>query len=157
VIAVAATDLPAGTSTDVAIRWPRELLEKDVQFVGLMLFRNEVKPDTGKALSDLRAGGCRVSMITGDNVNTAIYIGWASGMIKKDWQKQDPLIVVGEATGNIVVWKNTDDNSTLSYTVLDTIIQRSRKGFRPVEIAINGKAFHILLSDGWLHKNLLGT
>jgi cation-transporting ATPase 13A3/4/5 len=154
-IATAYCELPAGTSQDVAMHWPREFLEKNACFIGFMMFRNEVKPDTAQALSELRRGGCRVSMITGDNINTAIYIAWASGMIKKDWQKQDPLVIIGDVKEKEVEWINTDDNSLLSPQILDTLIQRSRKGFRPVEIAITGKAFHKLTQEGWLQRNIL--
>jgi magnesium-transporting ATPase (P-type) len=59
----------------------RQELERDCMFVGFMLFRNELKSDTGDALAQLKGGGCRVVMITGDNANTACYIARESGMI----------------------------------------------------------------------------
>jgi magnesium-transporting ATPase (P-type) len=43
----------------------RQELERDCIFAGFMLFRNELKRDTGDALTQLKGGGCRVVMITG--------------------------------------------------------------------------------------------
>ena len=35
---------------------PREELEKDLEFVALILFRNELKPDSQNAIETLKAG-----------------------------------------------------------------------------------------------------
>jgi cation-transporting ATPase 13A3/4/5 len=137
------------------LRWPREFLEKDACFVGFMLFRNEIKKDTPKALSLLREGGCNLAMLTGDNVDTALYIGWTSGMIRKGGPRQAPVVVVGDIIDKELRWRNLDDDTDIGESVLSVLIQRSRKGFRPIEIAITGKAFKLLSMNGWLQNNLL--
>ena len=156
VLALAYSQLPHGTSTELALRKSRDDLERNAIFAGFILFRNEVKADTPAALTEIRKAGCRSIMVTGDNVNTAIYIAWMSGMIYKDWQNLDPMIITGTLSPeNEVVWKSIEDDQEMTTVMIETLIQRSRRGFRPVEIAIDGKVFRKLAKDGWLHKYLL--
>jgi magnesium-transporting ATPase (P-type) len=60
-----------GVGEGQVLEMERGELERDCMFIGFMLFRNELKSDTADALSQLKGGGCRVVMITGDNANTA--------------------------------------------------------------------------------------
>ncbi|KAJ3358499.1 hypothetical protein HDU91_005206 [Kappamyces sp. JEL0680] len=84
------------TSPDRLEATSRDELEKGLELVGLMLFRNELKPDTTRALQELREGGCRTVMITGDNASTAVFIAKSSGMIAKDAMGNDPLVLMAE-------------------------------------------------------------
>ncbi|KAJ3068122.1 hypothetical protein HK102_007250, partial [Quaeritorhiza haematococci] len=70
--------------SDVLNSWTRSDLEHSASFIGFILFRNELKESTPTALAELKRGGCRVVMITGDNAQTGIYVAKASGMISKD-------------------------------------------------------------------------
>ena len=51
---------------------PREELESDLELVGLLLFRNDLKEDSAKAIFDLKQGATRVVMITGDSVEAGL-------------------------------------------------------------------------------------
>ncbi|KAJ3042002.1 hypothetical protein HDV00_008293 [Rhizophlyctis rosea] len=158
VLALARRDLPEGVSAQDAARWERKELESGAKLVGLIMFRNELKEDTARALDELRDGGCRVVMITGDNANTGVHIGKASGMLRKDWQGRDPIVILGDvATEKGVIWRNVDDNSVVSHSVLENLLDLSHRGDRPVELAVTGKAFNILLADGWMRRHLLDT
>lgn len=59
----------------------RDTLESGLTFLGLILFRNEMKPDSPAALAELKAGAVRCVMCTGDNALTAVSIGRKCGMI----------------------------------------------------------------------------
>ena len=52
-----------------------------LQFVGLLLFKNKLKPDSAAAVAALRFGAVRPVMITGDTHNTGYYIAEECGMI----------------------------------------------------------------------------
>ena len=157
VLALAKRDLPEGITAEDAGRWSRDELEGGAKFIGLMMFRNELKEDTARALDELREGGCRVVMITGDNAQTGVHIAKASGMIRRDWQGRDPIVVLGDvATEKGVIWRNVDDNSVVSHNVLENLLDLSRRGDRVVELAVTGKAFNVLLADGWMRRYLLG-
>jgi magnesium-transporting ATPase (P-type) len=71
VLALAHKTFENVSEEQTVLEMERGELERDCMFIGFMLFRNELKSDTGDALSQLKGGGCRVVMITGDNANTA--------------------------------------------------------------------------------------
>ena len=56
--------------------------ERDLQLMGLLLFRNELKPDTAGAIGELKHGGVRPVMITGDNAHCAHYIARQCGLAR---------------------------------------------------------------------------
>ncbi|KFM62152.1 putative cation-transporting ATPase 13A4, partial [Stegodyphus mimosarum] len=65
----------------MALEFPREELEKDLQFLGLIILENSLKPETIPSLNVLRDANIRSIMITGDNLLTAITVGRKCGMI----------------------------------------------------------------------------
>lgn len=62
----------------------REDLETELDFTGLLLFRNEVKSDSRTAISELQAAGVRVGMMTGDSVFTGATVARNVGIIPSD-------------------------------------------------------------------------
>ncbi|KAJ3227168.1 hypothetical protein HK099_003131 [Clydaea vesicula] len=136
----------------------RSTLESGATFIGFMLFRNELKMDTKSSLEELKNGGCRIVMITGDNANTAIYIGRQSGFIQGVDNREEPLVILGDVQEKgIVKWKNTFDDSTVPLDMLQEYRNISHNGGRPVELAVTGKAFNALLNDGLMRNLLLDT
>jgi cation-transporting ATPase 13A3/4/5 len=61
----------------------RDALEssKSQQFLALLIFRNEPKPESRDVLLHLRSGGVRPVMITGDNARCGQYVARSCGMI----------------------------------------------------------------------------
>ncbi|KAJ3112290.1 hypothetical protein HDU96_004734 [Phlyctochytrium bullatum] len=157
VLAFARRDLPESVTVEKVMsgQLSREELEKGAQLVGLVLFRNELKHDTPDALDELRDGGCRLVMITGDNANTAVFIGKASGMIRHQ-VTGEPEVVLGDwdKEKRAVVWKNLDENKDVSWQDLEAMLVRSKSGGRPVELAVTGKAFNSLKADNRLRGML---
>ncbi|KAJ1568913.1 hypothetical protein HK096_004877, partial [Nowakowskiella sp. JEL0078] len=160
VIALAVRDLPSGTTIEQATSMTREALEQigTPRLVSLMLFRNELKEDTAAALQDLREGGCRVVMITGDNVGTAVHVAQRCGMIEKNGLNE-PLVYIGNASEKgVVSWKNVEDGTICTYGDLHEHLEDMRKGRgRQIELAVTGKAFNLLLTDGIMRNILLDT
>ncbi|XP_069583241.1 probable cation-transporting ATPase 13A4 isoform X1 [Ranitomeya imitator] len=68
-------DLPKSFNTD------REVVERDLTFLGLLIFENQLKPETSSALQELIEANIRTVMVTGDNLQTAVTVGKKSGMI----------------------------------------------------------------------------
>eukprot|EP00300_Choanocystis_sp_HF-7_P043350 c992_g1_i1.p1 GENE.c992_g1_i1~~c992_g1_i1.p1 ORF type:complete len:848 (+),score=182.19 c992_g1_i1:382-2925(+) len=70
----------------------RDAIEQDMALIGVITFRNELKPDTIRALEELKQGNVRTVMITGDHPLTAMYIAKQSGLIDSDrpvfWAKE---------------------------------------------------------------------
>lgn len=61
----------------------RENIEEVEQFqlIGLIMFRNEPKPEAKGAIIELKEGDCRPVMITGDNAQCGKYISHECGLI----------------------------------------------------------------------------
>ncbi|KAJ3115397.1 hypothetical protein HDU96_000702 [Phlyctochytrium bullatum] len=158
VLAFARRELPASVTLDEAVRMKREELEAGAVLAGLVLFRNELKPDTADALDELRDGGCRVVMITGDNADTAVFIAKSSGMIRRS-EYGEPIVLMADLNADKtgVTWKNTETGADVSWQTLESMLLSSRNGGKPVELAMTGKAFNILLKDGRIRNLLLDT
>ncbi|KAM5163817.1 putative cation-transporting ATPase 13A4 [Mantella aurantiaca] len=59
----------------------REVVETDLEFLGLLILENRLKPETNSVLKELGAANIRTVMVTGDNLQTAVTVGKTSGMI----------------------------------------------------------------------------
>ena len=49
----------------------RDAVEQDLAFLGLIVFRNELKPDSRDAILALKKGYVRPVMVTGDNAQAS--------------------------------------------------------------------------------------
>ncbi|KAM4771312.1 putative cation-transporting ATPase 13A4 [Rhinophrynus dorsalis] len=72
----------------------REDIESDLDFIGLLILENRLKPETRPILEELNAANIRTVMITGDNIQTATTVAKNCGMIP-----EDSKIIVVEAHG----------------------------------------------------------
>jgi len=77
-----------GNTTDVH-KLPRDHLEQDLTFLGLLLFKNELKQDSKQAIEELKKGGILPVMITGDNVWTGTKIAEQCGIIDVTGSKSE--------------------------------------------------------------------
>ena len=59
----------------------REQAESGLQFLGLVIFENKLKPGTSPAIQTLRAAHFACRMITGDNPLTAVSVARECGLI----------------------------------------------------------------------------
>uniref|UniRef100_A0A8C1UW36 Polyamine-transporting ATPase 13A3 n=1 Tax=Cyprinus carpio TaxID=7962 RepID=A0A8C1UW36_CYPCA len=67
----------------------RDQIEKNMDFLGLIIMQNKLKTETPGVLEDLRRANIRTVMVTGDNMLTAISVARDCGMI----QPQDRVII----------------------------------------------------------------
>ncbi len=80
VLALAAKPLPnVRDIREIGSR--RADLEHSLDFLGLLLFKNEVKPDSAAAVEVLKEGGIKPLIITGDNVCTGLKIAETVGIV----------------------------------------------------------------------------
>ncbi|KAF8820210.1 haloacid dehalogenase family hydrolase domain-containing protein [Cardiosporidium cionae] len=127
---------PLDNQMDI-LRIHRDTVEKDLTFVGLILFKNDLKMDTAEVLDEMREGNIRNVMITGDNVYTACSIAKESRL---SCGKQ---IIYGdvEVTRGPVVWRYFPDKTVVSPIGL---LQRAAD-ISDVDLAITGPALNTLL------------
>lgn len=81
VIALAHRQLEAKLSWHKVQNLNRDLLENNMEFLGLIIMQNKLKEQTAGVLEDLRRANIRTVMVTGDNMLTAISVARDCGMI----------------------------------------------------------------------------
>lgn len=131
----------------------RDYIERDMHFLGLIVFQNELKPDSAQAIATLQEGDIRVVMITGDNAMTGCYIARASGMIQpKTRVLLGEILSVNNTGGKALVWKDIDSLQVVSSKDVHAMVS-SLTLERP-ELAVTGAAFNYLGKMGDLAKLL---
>ncbi|XP_062374478.1 polyamine-transporting ATPase 13A3-like isoform X1 [Sardina pilchardus] len=87
----------------------RDHIENNMEFLGLIIMQNKLKPETAEVLEDLRRANIRTVMVTGDNLLTAISVARDCGMIGP----QERVIVAdaqppGGGRPAVILWHYTD-------------------------------------------------
>jgi cation-transporting ATPase 13A2 len=62
----------------------RHEIERDLEFLGLLVMENKLKPETTPVIENLQNCKIRTIMATGDNVLTAISVARQCCIIEKD-------------------------------------------------------------------------
>uniref|UniRef100_A0A671RAG9 Probable cation-transporting ATPase 13A3 n=1 Tax=Sinocyclocheilus anshuiensis TaxID=1608454 RepID=A0A671RAG9_9TELE len=117
----------------------RDQIEKNMDFLGLIIMQNKLKTETPGVLEDLRRANIRTVMVTGDNMLTAISVARDCGMI----QPQDRVIIAdalppkdGQAAK--ITWHYADKPSKLSNK--PTKLEVSEQ----YHFAMSGKSFAVI-------------
>ena len=71
-------------------RIDREKLENDLDFLGLIIMENRLKPETCEVIKSLKAANVRTIMCTGDNILTALSVARDCDMINEE----DRVIII---------------------------------------------------------------
>jgi cation-transporting ATPase 13A3/4/5 len=130
--------------------WTREQMEENVDCLGLILFKNQLKEDTAENIAELKQGDTRTIMITGDTALTGVYIARQCGMCLSNSK-----VLLGDyhsETGR-VIWSDVDEPEIFSDVNVDDYLLN--KDHTPVELAVTGKAFHWLVDQNLIRKYLL--
>ncbi|ORX48327.1 hypothetical protein DM01DRAFT_1292119, partial [Hesseltinella vesiculosa] len=141
-------------------QWDRETMEQQVSLMGLLLFKNQLKPDTAENIAKLKQGATRTVMITGDTALTGVFIGRQCGMTKPHAKillgdlVTDPNEKSGIA-GPRVKWTDVDEPETFADVDVDQYLRN--KDHTPVELAVTGKAFDWLVDHDMMRQYLLDT
>jgi cation-transporting ATPase 13A3/4/5 len=158
VLGIAFKELP-NTMTEeelVTLLGDRYAIETKLSLLGLIMFRNELKPESREAIMKLKSGDVRTVMITGDNAMTACYIARECGMIGV----ASPVILGDilpdkERPGkNILLWKDIDTDEEFSAREMRDMVAL-RRPENSFELAVTGKAFEYLVKMGDIELLLL--
>ena len=71
-------------SIDEISRMERQEAERDLKFLGLLIFINKLKPETTQAIKELRDANIKTIMATGDHGLTAISVAKECKIINAD-------------------------------------------------------------------------
>ncbi|KAJ2877749.1 hypothetical protein H4R27_006089, partial [Coemansia aciculifera] len=126
-------------------------LEADCDLLGLLVFRNNLKPDTADAIAELKRGSTRTVMITGDNALTGVFIARECGMVP-----QRNRVLLGECRSPMEEVKWVDVDTMLPVDDIEPYINNvGFDGFTTTELAVSGTAFERLCATGAIDSLLL--
>ncbi|XP_011703972.1 PREDICTED: probable cation-transporting ATPase 13A3 isoform X3 [Wasmannia auropunctata] len=75
---------------------PRETIERNLDFLGLIILENRLKQPTASVITELREANIRVMMITGDNIQTAVSVARECGILSIEEHIVDVTVVSNE-------------------------------------------------------------
>uniref|UniRef100_A0A3Q3X418 Cation-transporting P-type ATPase N-terminal domain-containing protein n=1 Tax=Mola mola TaxID=94237 RepID=A0A3Q3X418_MOLML len=150
---------PLDKNTDL-MTIEREEVEKDMLFLGLLMMKNLVKPETAKVINVLKRAQLRCIMITGDNILTAVNVAKSCGMV----ESHEKVIFVNAAPQTAqsmptLKFSLEDNEATGAQSSMEVITQGLDQGHCSFHLAISGKSFATLCDHfpEYLPKVLLRT
>ncbi|KAI5068182.1 hypothetical protein GOP47_0017102 [Adiantum capillus-veneris] len=157
VLSLGYKSLGDGLALEEILEMPRDVLEMELQFVSLILFRNEPKADSQVAIKSVKEGEVRPVMVTGDNAQCGYYIAKQCGMVAPCAQ-----IFLGEADADSsIFWvpMSAQMDDIMESVQTAALFDRHQKGLESgvVELAVTGKVFNILRRSGWMEKLLFSV
>jgi len=123
----------------------RESVETNMNFVGFITFKNELKFDSADALRLLREGAVRTLIVSGDHILTSIHIARQCGMI----QPSNTLIwAKAVRDGGGIEWLSEQNDESVDLPNFD------HPETHTTELAVTGDVFRTLVADGSIHRLL---
>ncbi|KAJ3183794.1 hypothetical protein HDU87_005910 [Geranomyces variabilis] len=105
-----------GLSSVKVMRMKRDAVEKDLQFLGFIVFENKLKPGTAPVVNALRRARVREVMCTGDNVLTAISVSRECGLVDPLQRTFVPHFLPGVPSSSEdaqLVWEDVDGSGAV--------------------------------------------
>ncbi|KAI0167063.1 hypothetical protein GGR52DRAFT_556774 [Hypoxylon sp. FL1284] len=131
----------------------REEVERDLDFLGFIIFENKLKPTTAAVLKELTQSNIGSIMVTGDNILTAISVARNCGLVEKGAHCFVPHFAEGNARdpNARLQWESIDDTAfQLDYRTLlplpvpverDASLPHDITNLRNYSLAISGEVF----------------
>ncbi|CAG8453049.1 1903_t:CDS:10 [Gigaspora rosea] len=137
----------------------REQIEQDLEFIGIIIFENKLKPGTASVVETLKRAKIRQIMCTGDNVLTAISVSRECGLINKASKVYVPRFAQGSSLSSraSILWESLDNpKDSLDSTTLKQIISVSQDypseypfiGPYEYDLAVTGDVFRWIMDYG---------
>ncbi|XP_063173682.1 polyamine-transporting ATPase 13A2 [Candoia aspera] len=121
----------------------RDHMEKDMIFLGLLVLKNVLKPETAPVIHVLRSAGIRTIMVTGDNMLTAVNVARSCQML----EAQERVVFVNAASpscGKLAALTFIPSDAPAEH-VEDAHQQGSSfQEQQACSFALNGKSFAVL-------------
>ncbi|XP_048833620.1 polyamine-transporting ATPase 13A3 isoform X1 [Brienomyrus brachyistius] len=105
----------------------RDHIEKNMDFLGLIIMQNKLKTETPAVLADLQRASIRTVMVTGDNMLTAISVARDCGMIPP----QDRVIIAD------AIPPKDGQAAKINWHYADSPVQNSSKGVQVEEVELS--------------------
>ncbi|GAA6107235.1 cation-transporting ATPase 13A2 isoform X1 [Tachysurus ichikawai] len=122
-------------------------VEKDLQFLGLLVMKNKVKPESAGVINILRQALIRPVMVTGDNILTALNVARTCGMMSS--HEQVVFVHASPPTANSMALLRFHQGDGAPAVVstqenMNILEQGLYQNSIKYQLAINGKSFAAL-------------
>ncbi|XP_074500677.1 polyamine-transporting ATPase 13A2 isoform X1 [Sebastes fasciatus] len=111
-------------------------VEKDMQFLGLLMMKNLVKPESAPVIDILRLANLRTVMVTGDNILTAVNVAKCCGMVGLD----EKVIIVNATP------QTAQSMPTLKFTLEDGGLPTAQCAVITLGLYQSGFDYHLAIS-----------
>uniref|UniRef100_A0A670J3P7 Uncharacterized protein n=1 Tax=Podarcis muralis TaxID=64176 RepID=A0A670J3P7_PODMU len=131
----------------------RDVIECNMDFLGLVVLQNKLKPETVPILAELQRARIRLVMVTGDNLLTAISVGRECGMIPAKGK-----VILTEALPPrdgqpaTIHWQYADELPALEISDKEIKLMLDKEDQPPAappdtsyHFAVGGKSFSVIL------------
>uniref|UniRef100_A0A3P8PBS3 Polyamine-transporting ATPase 13A3 n=1 Tax=Astatotilapia calliptera TaxID=8154 RepID=A0A3P8PBS3_ASTCA len=142
VIALAHRQLESKLSWHKVQSLSRDVIETNMEFLGLIIMQNKIKPETAGVLCELQRANIRTLMVTGDNMLTAISVARDCGMVRPCEK-----VIIADAgppkdfQPASITWHYTENQAQASSSLdVDCLLFLSLYHF-----AVSGKAFAVII------------
>lgn len=116
----------------------RDEVEKELQFVGVLDFSNELREASPSVVRELKGADVATVIVTGDDVRTGIHIAQRCGMVETN---STVLFGASDHTVDDVSW--TDVDGTFFPDPTESMLVSKEK---PIALGLTGEAWQMLLS-----------
>ncbi|XP_026870310.2 LOW QUALITY PROTEIN: cation-transporting ATPase 13A2 [Electrophorus electricus] len=125
----------------------RAEVEKDLLFLGLLVMKNQVKPESAEVIGDLRRAQIRPVMVTGDNILTALNVAQSCRMLLP--HEQVIFVHASPPAANSMAslqfqQRDGRDATINTQETMDILEQGLYQNSLKYHLAINGKSFAAL-------------
>ncbi|XP_041659728.1 probable cation-transporting ATPase 13A3 [Cheilinus undulatus] len=154
VIALAHRQLESKLSWHKVQSLSRDLIETNMEFLGLIVLQNKIKVETAGVLCELQKANIRTLMVTGDNMLTAISVARDCGMV----HTHEKVIIVDavppkESQPACITWQYTENHQTtkdhqtveINLEEEDECDKQVTHPERSYHFALSGKAFAVIM------------
>jgi magnesium-transporting ATPase (P-type) len=121
----------------------RNEVESDLNFVGVMDFKNVIREDTPGVIAELTNGDVRSIIVTGDSVLAGVRVAKECGIMSQ----HKPVFIAGTNSKGGLTWSDYDGNP-----VEMPLTEGAQP--EPFDLAISGRAWKILCSE---HPNVVAS
>ncbi|CAJ1071911.1 probable cation-transporting ATPase 13A3 isoform X1 [Xyrichtys novacula] len=146
VIALAHRQLESKLSWHKVQSLSRDLIETNMEFLGLIIMQNKIKMETAGVLQELRKADIRTLMVTGDNMLTAISVARDCGMVRA----HEKVIIADavppkESQPASITWHHTENHQTVKDSQTLEINLEEGSEEQNYHFAISGRAFAVII------------
>ncbi|CAI9735449.1 cation-transporting ATPase 13A3-like isoform X2 [Octopus vulgaris] len=141
VLALSWKELDPKLTWHQAQRISREKVEHNLNFLGLLIMKNTLKPESAPVIKTLQAANIRSVMVTGDMILTAVSVARNCGMVKP---KENVIIVNASPPEDgqeaQIHWEQSESVTD------DSLSESDQEGYHSIRCESDSKRYHFAVS-----------